>query len=197
MRNMKNPEQRFMPATRSGYKIIIASGAILTIALAVVFANQLRGTRELAEERIETSIGPSSMSSAVYSGRIIRIVSPTFSAGQNSTVVVELDSLGNENAVGLSLVFNTNQLTFISAVKGSDAANATLNVNSSSAGNGRIGLVLAHSSDQTFASGTRQLMVVTFAAATSGSIAVSSSDQPVWREVVDASGNTLAATFSP
>lgn len=130
-------------------------------------------------------------------GRIVRIVNPQFSAGQNGTVMIELDSQGNENAVGLSLSFNTAQLNFVSATKAADATNATLNVNSSSATNGRIGVVLAQPSGQTFASGTPQLIVVTFAAATNGSIVVSSGDQPVWREIVDTSGNTLPASFIP
>ena len=129
--------------------------------------------------------------------RTVRIVSPNFVGGQNGTVLVELDSLGDENGMGLSLTFNTSQLTFVSAVKGSDATNATLNVNASSASSGRVGLGLAQPSNQTFAAGTRQAVVVTFAASSSGTLLVSSGDRPVLREVVDVNANTLATTFTP
>lgn len=129
--------------------------------------------------------------------RVVRIVSPTFVGGQNGTVIIEMDSLGDENAVGLSLSFNTAQLTFVSAVRGSDASAGSLNVNSNSAASGRVGLLLSLPSGQSFAAGTRQLVVVTFSASSSGSHVVSSADEPVWREVADVNANTLVATFTP
>jgi len=129
--------------------------------------------------------------------RVVRIVSPTFVVGQNGTVIVELDSQGDESGLGLSLSFNASQLSFVSAVKGSDATAATLNVNSSNASSGRVGLALSQPSGQVFSSGTQQVVVATFSPAVNGSIVVSSSNQPVWREVVDVNSNTLTATFTP
>jgi hypothetical protein len=129
--------------------------------------------------------------------RVVRIVSATFTAGQNGTVLIELDSQGDENAVGLSLNFVTSQLTYVSAVKGSGASAASLNVNSSGASTGKIGIALSMPSGQTFSSGTKQLVVVTFNASTSGSHVVSSGNQPVYREVADVDANSLATTFSP
>jgi hypothetical protein len=97
----------------------------------------------------------------------------------------------------MSLSFNPAQLTFVSAVKGSDASAASLNVNSSSAASGRVGLTISLPSGQGFIAGTRQIVVVTFAASASGSLTISSGDQPVWREVAGINANTLAATFTP
>jgi len=138
-----------------------------------------------------------SLAPATQTGRIVRVLSPSFVQGQNGTVTVQLDSQGNENAVGLSVNFSTAQLTFVSAVKGSDASSATLNVNSSSVSSGKVGLALSLSSGQTFASGTKQIILVTFTASTSGSHVVTTGDQPVWREIADTSAAPLAATFTP
>jgi hypothetical protein len=44
-------------------------------------------------------------------------------------------------------------LTFVEALKGSDAAGAALHVNRSQAANGRIGIVLGLNAGQTFAAG--------------------------------------------
>jgi hypothetical protein len=129
--------------------------------------------------------------------RTVRVVSPSFVAGQNGTVIIELDSQGNENGVGLSLNFNTAQLTFVSAVKGTHATSGTLNVNSSGASSGRVGIALTLPSGQTFSSGTRQIVVATFSAVVGGSHVVSTGDQPIWREVADANANPLTATFTP
>lgn len=162
------------------------SGPVFALALPSGFLPQLL---------IRTaSVGPGPNRATA---RVVRIVSPSFVAGQNGTVTIELDSQGDENAVGMSLTFNTSQLTFVSAVKGSDASSASLNVNSSSASSGRVGIALALSSGQTFTAGTRQWVVVTFTASASGSLFVSSGDQPVFREVADVNANPLAATFTP
>ncbi|HKZ78604.1 MAG TPA: IPT/TIG domain-containing protein, partial [Pyrinomonadaceae bacterium] len=130
--------------------------------------------------------------------RIVRVVGATLQAGQNNSIIVELDAQGDENALGFSFSFDTGKMSFVSAVKGNDAAPATLNVNSIAA-SGRIGIALALPAGQTFAAGTRQVVVVTFniPLASSGSTSVAFSDTPIGREIVDVAASPLGATFTP
>ncbi len=80
------------------------------------------------------------------------------------------------------------------AALGADASGATLNLNLSQTAQGRLGLLLALPSGQSFAPGKNQLVVVSFAVA-AGAAATSTSvdfaDQPVTRELVDLSANVL------
>lgn len=131
--------------------------------------------------------------------RSIRVVPVTFVRGQENTAVVELNSLGNENALGFSANFDTTQLTFVRATIGTDAQGAALNVNTAQLALGRIGIGIALSSGQTFVTGTRQLVKLTFTVPASSSVNVTTigfGDQPITREVVDATANILPTTFA-
>jgi uncharacterized protein (TIGR03437 family) len=131
--------------------------------------------------------------------RAIRAVNANIERGQNGTLALELDSQGNENAVGFSLSFDPAQLHFVSASLGSGASGATLNANANQSTNGQIGIALAMPANQTFAAGTRQLLVVTFVALTGGSAVtttVAIGDQPVGREIVDVAANALNANWA-
>ncbi|MFN8005004.1 MAG: cohesin domain-containing protein [Acidobacteriota bacterium] len=139
------------------------------------------------------------MDSAQAQARAIRAVNASFERGQNGTLTLELDAQGNENALGFSLSFDPAQLRFVSAIAGNGATGMTLNVNTNDAANGRIGIALALSTGQAFAAGTRQLMVVTFTALSSGNgptTAITLGDQPVSREIVDAAANSLTANWA-
>lgn len=130
--------------------------------------------------------------------RSIRVVPVTFVRGQENTAVVELNSLGNENAVGFTANFDTTQLTFVRATIGTDAQGAALNVNTGQVALGRVGIGIALSSGQTFAAGTRQLVTLTFSVPASSSVnstTIGFGDLPIAREVVDASANVLPTTF--
>lgn len=131
--------------------------------------------------------------------RTIRFQPVTFVRGQENTAIVEVDSLGNENAVGFTANFDATQLTFVRATVGTDAQGAALNVNTSQVGLGRIGIGIALSSGQTFAAGTRQLLKLTFSVPASSSVnstTLGFGDLPVTREVVDATANVLPTTFT-
>ncbi|HMY76069.1 MAG TPA: choice-of-anchor D domain-containing protein, partial [Blastocatellia bacterium] len=101
--------------------------------------------------------------------RTLRIGNANIERGKQGAVAVELNAQGNENALGFSISFDSTQLQFVSAVLGSGAAGATLNVNNLQTANGRVGIALALPAGQNFAAGTRQLVTLTFAAAASGS----------------------------
>ena len=64
---------------------------------------------------------------------------------KTNRVRIALESLGNENALGWSLCFDTSQLTFVGAVRGSALSNVThsFNVNTSAVTQGRLGLGVA------------------------------------------------------
>ncbi len=133
------------------------------------------------------------------SNRIVRIVSANLERGQSGQVVVEMDALGSENALGFSLSFDPTQLRFVSAIPGKDAATATLNVNVVQTANGRIGLLLALPTGQAFASGVRQLIVLNFTAVANGNgetTAVGFGDLPIARELSDVNALALAVSFT-
>ena len=84
-------------------------------------------------------------------------------------------------------------------ISDSGANGATLNVNTNQAANGRLGIALALPTNQVFAAGTKQLVVLTFAALSNGNggmAAVTLGDQPVAREIVDAAANSLNANWT-
>ncbi len=131
--------------------------------------------------------------------RAIRVVPITFNRGQANTLTIELNSLGNENAVGFSLNFDTTQLNFVSAALGADAQGASFQVNAMQIAQGRLGIGLALSSGQTFQAGARKIVTVTFNVPQTSSVnstTVSFGDQPILRETVDASANVLQTGYT-
>jgi hypothetical protein len=131
------------------------------------------------------------------SARQVRMFNGLAERGRRRSVIIELDAAGDENALGFSLDFDPAQLQFVSAAPLRDASGATLNVNSSEAARGRLGLALAMPAGQTIAAGQRQLVVLTFAAAPGGerNQTIGFGDLPVMREVSDANARALPASF--
>jgi len=130
--------------------------------------------------------------------RLVRISNGSFERGRQSAVIVELDAEGDENAIGFSLNFNPAQLRFVSAAIGRDASGATLNVNTSLAANGSIGLAMALPAGETIRAGRRQIIVITFAVAADGEATAATfnfGDQPVRRELSGADAKSLPARF--
>jgi uncharacterized protein (TIGR03437 family) len=120
--------------------------------------------------------------------------------GQQVMVSIELDSLGDENAIGFSLNFNPNDLTFVDAVAGPDAnvTGAMFNTNTMAAANGRIGVAIALATGQTFGAGNRKLVTLTFNIPANGTvmtIPITFGNQPIAGEVVNANATVLQATW--
>lgn len=131
--------------------------------------------------------------------RAVRVRAASIERGQQGTVTIELDAQGNENALGFSLNFDPAQLQFVSAALGSAATGAMLNVNDLQAAGGRVGVALALSAGQTFAAGTRQVVVLTWKASANGSgitTAVNFGDSPITRELSDPAATILPAAFT-
>jgi uncharacterized protein (TIGR03437 family) len=132
--------------------------------------------------------------------RIVRIVEASMARHGNSSMAIEIDAQGNENALGFSLNFDTSQLTFLAAAAGSDVNGATISVNNNQAAQGRVGIVVALPAGQTIQPGTRQIVIVTFAVKGDSNVpatTISFGDQPVSREMVNDNAGLLAAVWKP
>jgi hypothetical protein len=131
--------------------------------------------------------------------RTLRIAQASWDSGQRSTLIVEFDAQGNENALGFSLGFDPARVRFVSGTLGDDAPNATLQLNTSSVPDGHLGIALALPTGQTLAAGTRRLLAVTLVGLGNGdpvSQSVLFSDLPVTREVSDSEANALPASYA-
>lgn len=137
--------------------------------------------------------------SAETVSRTLRVQQSIAARGQNKTVVIEMDAVGNENAVGFSLNFDSKQLRYVMSATGSGAFNAALNINTNSLSSGRVGLALALPGGQKLAAGKQQVAVVTFTVLAADNVVnttLSFGDQPIPREVVDVTANAVAANFN-
>ncbi len=129
--------------------------------------------------------------------RIIRLVPGKLIRGQQTTVAVELEALGDENALAFGLSFDPAQLSFVSAA--APLRGATLIVNSQQAASGRLGLLLALPTGQAFAAGLHQLVTLTFAVAIDSPTdraEIGFAGGTVANTVVDLNANKLAANWS-
>lgn len=166
---------------------ISAGGPSAAIATPVAFEKPVEGGGAfLTEDQQQT--------------RSIRVVPTSFNRGQENTLSVELNSQGNENAIGFSLNYDTTQLSFIRATLGTGTQGASLNVNTGQLAQGRIGVGIALSSGQAIPAGARQIVTFTFNVPASSSVnstTVSFGDLPISREVVDATANVLATSYTP
>lgn len=131
--------------------------------------------------------------------RVIRVLNAAAAPGGAVNVIVEMDSQGNENALGCSLTFNPAIFTNPKATLGTGATGASLNFNTNQLAQGRLGVVVALPSGQSFAAGTRQLVVIAMTIANNapaGGATIDFGNQPVAKEIVDANANDLAATYT-
>src|SRR5204862_472625 len=119
--------------------------------------------------------------------------------GQTNRLSVVLVAQGNESAVGFSISFDPALATLVSAGPGTNAGGAVINVNTSEAAMGRVGVVLSLPIGTVFAAGTQELAAVRFAARANaiGSGAVIFSNQPVRLDISDVLANSVPVTYLP
>ena len=116
--------------------------------------------------------------------------------GRTNVVPIVLETEGGENALGFSLRFNTNLLSFVSARPGAAASGAALHVNASVAGG--LGFALALSPGQTFSPGRVVVAEILMRAAGRThpvSTTVVLVDQPIAREIDDAEAMVLPSHY--
>ncbi|HEX9000148.1 MAG TPA: hypothetical protein VGB07_09645, partial [Blastocatellia bacterium] len=136
---------------------------------------------------------------------VVSVESKSLTRTQSDEVKIRLAALGTENAIGFSLLFDPQQLTFIKAelasdAKSSDGQTAAANFNLNQIASGRIGVTLALASGKTFPRNELVIVKAVFVArndAIAATTLLGFGNQPVVQEVVDAFANTLPATFTP
>ena len=131
--------------------------------------------------------------------RAVRIVNTNGSPGKLVSLVIELISQGNENAIGLSLDFAPADLAYRSAGLAGGLSGGQLLLQTNQLNLGRLGLTLALSPGQVFQAGTQQVFMVNFEIngnTTNSSTPLVFGNQPVLREVDDVAANSLAATYA-
>ena len=115
---------------------------------------------------------------------------------QPVTVPVTLSAAGAENALGWSVGFDPARLLFQQALLAPGTTGATLFVNVSQLGAGRLGLALAQPPGAAFPAGTGAVVHLRFLArGGAGTAPLTFGDAPVTRQTVDAAGNVLPTTY--
>ena len=132
----------------------------------------------------------------VVASTLVRLLGTPLPA-QQSSLSIEIDAQGNENALGFSLMFDPTKLSFLSAEKSDEFSTATLNVNKLEAAEGRVGIALALPAGSSFGPGTHQAVLLTFAAQADSSetMLIGFTDKPIAREVVDINANSVKTLF--
>ena len=117
--------------------------------------------------------------------------------GAGALMLVEVDALGEENALGFSLNFDTARWRFVSAMLASEIGSATLAVNQTQLNEGKLGIALALPAGEKLYAGKHQLVALRFSPlAESGATAFSFGDEPISRELVDAHAESLPMNFA-
>jgi hypothetical protein len=127
------------------------------------------------------------------------VIGGEVAAGQTNLVTVQLEAIGDENALAFSLAFDPARLRFVSVEPGSSAAGAALNLNAQLTGTGRLGVALARPTGTTFGRGPHELLKVRLAAApdAAGEVPITLGDDPVPSEISDPDANALEAADAP
>ena len=148
---------------------------------------QVGGPTAPAVSSIPEATAIRNVTSEAQQNRTIRIPAATITRGQNGNITIEYEAVGDEARVGLSVNFDTTQLTFVSM-----SSSATFLPKLSEAPSGRVGFIVVAGIGQTFPAGTQTLASITFNAKTSGtesttSVTLGSNPIPVQVVLGDAS----------
>jgi hypothetical protein len=143
-------------------------------------------SKSAANSENEDQVLPSTVISLIDSG----------SNNQIKSVSIEVDGLGSENALSLSVSFDPTKLTYLSAESSDQLKEATLNVNATQALQGLVGIAIALPAGTSLVPGKHQVVTLKFAnAPNANEAAVNFADQPIAREVVDVNANQLRAIY--
>ncbi len=132
---------------------------------------------------------------------VVRLNATTIQRSQTGSMTIDLTAVGGanpENTINLSIAFDPTHLVFISAVPGAGIGGATLNVDSSLSGSGRVGLQVVKSPGTGFTAGTHELVVMTFLALsniTLPSTQIITTNSPTNRIMLAADGLPLTAIW--
>ncbi|HEX9047572.1 MAG TPA: immunoglobulin domain-containing protein, partial [Verrucomicrobiae bacterium] len=129
------------------------------------------------------------------SSRVLLIGNVSAPRGQAVSVPVQLICATNENAVGMTVSYNPNQLTFTGVSLGAAITSGRLNVNSNQVG--KVGVVLALSPGAALAAGTNEVAVLRFLTSpnASGTSSLTLDGTVASLQVADKMANSLAAAY--
>ncbi len=130
--------------------------------------------------------------------RTIRVGESFGNPGGSVVVPIELVSLGDENAAGFSLTFDPAVLSNPTVMLGANATGASSQFNLNQAASGRLGVLFALPSNQSFTAGTRSILNVTFTISTmtaANSTPIGFGNQPMGQEVTTPSAVPLPTSF--
>jgi hypothetical protein len=118
--------------------------------------------------------------------------------GQTVTVPITLHAIGDENALGFSLSYDTATLVFSNASPGAATAGGSFNVNALNANSGQVGIVAGLSPGSLFPTGAQEVALLQFRikAGAIGASPVTLGDAPVVREISDAAAGALPAAYT-
>ena len=109
-------------------------------------------------------------------------------AGITFSVPVNIDAVGNENAMGFSLTYDPARLQFVSAAISSNLTGASVLLNTSSTNSGKVGFGISVPMGTTLQTGTQEVMRVVFTPTVSllkQSTTINFGDVPVIRQLAD------------
>ncbi|HQT93300.1 MAG TPA: hypothetical protein PLB88_06620 [Thermoanaerobaculaceae bacterium] len=136
---------------------------------------------------------------AVLGPRTVEVQAPAVTPGAPLALPIVVTALGDEHVVAFSLAFDPAFLDDPTVAAGAAAGGATVTVDTSEVGSGRLGVTVTLPAGQTLPEGEAELAVVTFAAAASvprKATTVTFAGGPVPRGITDAFGSQLTAVFA-
>lgn len=150
---------------------------------------------------VSTPFGSGTSSNAALTVNIstVRVVNTNATSASSFTLPIELQAVGTENAVGFTLSFDPSILTFTNISLDAGLSGAILISNTGQLGSGKLGVAVALSADNAFATGTQTLVHITFnvgVTTTALNTAVTFTDSPTARQISNAGAETLPSSFN-
>lgn len=143
--------------------------------------------------------GRGTASPAGSTDRTLSISNVNAIPGRTAEALVSLTADGTENAVGFSVRFDAAVLSFAGTAAGSPDSGSIVNINTSRAAQGILGVALAKPAGAVFTKGENPLLRIRFTTsptATNGT-ELTFGDSPVFREIANTAAQSLATLWTP
>jgi hypothetical protein len=130
--------------------------------------------------------------------RTVSVLSTNATPGSLFTLPVQLDALGEENALGFSLRFDPMKLTFVNALASSWLVEPWLHRNTNNAAAGEVPVTLSLPPKQQFSAGSREVIRLMFRVRedATGTAQIALDNAPLRREVADVNAQVVPTRFN-
>ena len=130
----------------------------------------------------------------------VRVLSTNSVSGRSVTVPVQFLANGDENALGFSLNFDPQLLTYASVLLGESTSSGSLLLNTNQAAAGKLGIGVGLPANASFLAGTQEVVRITFTSPvlqgnTAVVTAITFGDTPTGRQLANAQALPLAASY--